>query len=68
VAIDMSDDPELAARENVTLVVGDATRSDVVSEAFAAADLLGDLGVVVANVGRGIVSSAHERLRKPGNK
>jgi glucose 1-dehydrogenase len=60
VVVDVDDAPELAARAEVTLIVGDATQSATVAQAFAAADELGDLEVVVANVGGAIVAPAHE--------
>jgi NAD(P)-dependent dehydrogenase (short-subunit alcohol dehydrogenase family) len=44
----------------VTLIVGDATQSTTVAQAFAAAEELGDLDAVVANVGGAIVAAAHE--------
>jgi NAD(P)-dependent dehydrogenase (short-subunit alcohol dehydrogenase family) len=48
------------ARDGVTSILGDATRNETVAEAFAAADELGDLHAVVANVGGGHPAAAHE--------
>ena len=51
VTIDVGDLSELAGRGGVTAIAGDATRGETVAEAFAAADELGGVDAVVANVG-----------------
>ena len=58
--VDVGDLSELAGRAEVTAIAGDATRSETIAEAFAAADALGDVDVVVANVGGATVAAAHE--------
>jgi NAD(P)-dependent dehydrogenase (short-subunit alcohol dehydrogenase family) len=61
VTLDMGDLSELAGRADVTAIAGDATRTEAVAEAFAAADALGDVGAVVANVGgAAVAAAAHE--------
>jgi NAD(P)-dependent dehydrogenase (short-subunit alcohol dehydrogenase family) len=52
---------ELTGRAGVTAIAGDATRTEAIAEAFDAADALGDVDVVVANVGgAAVTSAAHE--------
>ena len=58
--LDVGDLSELADRAAVTAIAGDATRSEAVAEAFAAADALGEVDAVVANVGGATVAAAHE--------
>ena len=61
VTVDVGDLSALEGRAGVTALGGDATRAETVAEAFAAADALGDLDVVVANVGgAGVSAAAHE--------
>jgi NAD(P)-dependent dehydrogenase (short-subunit alcohol dehydrogenase family) len=58
VTVDVGDLSELAGRAEVTAIAGDATRTETIVEAFAAADALGDVDVVVANVGGAAVTAA----------
>jgi NAD(P)-dependent dehydrogenase (short-subunit alcohol dehydrogenase family) len=61
VAIDVGDLSQLAGRGGVTAIAGDATQAETVTEAFAAADALGDVEAVVANVGgAAVAAAAHE--------
>jgi len=61
VTVDVGDLSGLEGRAGVTALAGDATRAETVAEAFAAADALGDLDVVVANVGgASVIAAAHE--------
>ena len=60
VTLDVGDLSELTGRAAVTAVAGDATRSEAVAEAFAAADALGGVDAVVANVGGATIAAAHE--------
>jgi NAD(P)-dependent dehydrogenase (short-subunit alcohol dehydrogenase family) len=61
VTIDVGDLSELAGRADVTAIAGDATRAETVAEAFAAADSIGGVDAVVANVGgSGGSAAAHE--------
>jgi NAD(P)-dependent dehydrogenase (short-subunit alcohol dehydrogenase family) len=60
VTVDVGDLSELAGRGAVTAIAGDATQADVVAEAFAAADALGGVDAVVANVGGATVAAVHE--------
>jgi len=51
----------LDGRAGVTPIAGDATRAETIAEAFTAADALGDVDVVVANVGgASVIAPAHE--------
>src|SRR4029079_18446842 len=59
--LDVGDLSELAGRAAVTAITGDATQTEAVAEAFAAADALGGVDAVVANVGGAAVTAAvHE--------
>jgi len=60
VTLDVGDLSELAGRAAVTAIAGDATQTEAVAEAFAAADALGGADAVVANVGGATVAAAHE--------
>jgi NAD(P)-dependent dehydrogenase (short-subunit alcohol dehydrogenase family) len=61
VTLDVGDLSELGGRGDVTAIAGDATRAQTVAEAFAAADALGGVDAVVANVGGATVTAAaHE--------
>ena len=60
VTLDVGDLSELAGRAAVTAIAGDATQTEAVAEAFAAADALGGVDAVVANVGGATVAAAHE--------
>ena len=57
----MGDLSALEGRAEVTAIAGDATRAEIVAEALAAADALGGLDAVVANVGgASVIAPAHE--------
>ena len=59
--VDVGDLSELSARAGVTAISGDATRTETVAEAFAAAEALGGVDAVVANVGGAAgTAAAHE--------
>jgi NAD(P)-dependent dehydrogenase (short-subunit alcohol dehydrogenase family) len=58
VTVDVGDLSELAGRAGVTAIAGDATRTETVAEAFGAADGLGGIDAVVANVGGAAVTAA----------
>jgi NAD(P)-dependent dehydrogenase (short-subunit alcohol dehydrogenase family) len=58
VTVDVGDLSELTGRAGVTAIAGDATRTETVAEAFAAADALGGVDAVVANVGGATVTAA----------
>lgn len=61
VTLDVGDLSELAGRADVTAIAGDAMRAEEVAEAFAAADALGEVDAVVANVGgAAVAAAAHE--------
>jgi NAD(P)-dependent dehydrogenase (short-subunit alcohol dehydrogenase family) len=61
VTLDVGDLSELAGRAAVTAIAGDATRREAVAEAFGAADALGGVDAVVANVGgAAVIAAAHE--------
>jgi NAD(P)-dependent dehydrogenase (short-subunit alcohol dehydrogenase family) len=61
VTVDVGDLSGLARRSDVTAIAGDATRAETVADVFAAADALGEIDAVVANVGGAAgVAAAHQ--------